>query len=114
MSEYFNFGGLSIVVIINMAVFILNAFTKESSPFIYFLLLLMYGSLFFDANDKYKAADENMRLFQAGITLKCFGGGGIYSSANYFKVSIEDGWELDKKYFIKDSLMISVEKCEKI
>ena len=44
--------------------------------------------------------------------LKCYSGGGLYGGPTTYKVSNKDGWELDNKYFVKDSISIKVNKCE--
>ena len=52
-----------------------------------------------------QTAQENMQHFKQDKVLQC-------TSLSSYKVSKEDGWELDKNYFIKDSLMIRADHCK--
>jgi len=113
MMEYLNMNALVMTIVLSIIIVIMDmSRKKESFLFLYFLITVMLTLLIFDANDKFKTTNKNMQLFRGDTTLKCFSGGGLYSSANYFRVSAKDGWELDKKYFIKDSVMIPARMCE--
>jgi len=51
-------------------------------------------------------AKENIANFKKGVALHC------KVNQTDYKVLKESGWELDGIYFIKDALMIRVDKCE--
>ncbi|MDQ7067970.1 MAG: hypothetical protein Q9M40_08350 [Sulfurimonas sp.] len=55
---------------------------------------------------------SNIASFKNNKRLKCYSGGGFYSSANTYKVSKKDGWVLEKDYFVNKNLMIQALKCE--
>ncbi|MDQ7067973.1 MAG: hypothetical protein Q9M40_08365 [Sulfurimonas sp.] len=52
------------------------------------------------------SAEENIKKFKSAKVLRCT------SKEQQYRVSKKDGWEVDKYFFIKDSLMIRADKCE--
>jgi len=86
-------------------------FSDEPFSFIWmymFLILL----LFMDAYSDYSDAKSNINSFKKGNALVCFSGGGMYSSASKYKVSQDEGWELEDKRFVKDSFIVDVSRCK--
>jgi len=78
-------------------------------------LALMIAILYFlYSYEKYSETKENKEFFKNEKLLKCFSGGGLYSEANRYRVSKKNGWNLEGDYFIKDSLMIRANKCERL
>ena len=77
------------------------------------MLALVVFLMGIDANNKYNSAQKSMSLFKKEYELKCRVTAGPHSSPSIYKVSINNGWEIDNKYFLKDSMAIRVEECEK-
>lgn len=114
MFEYLNYGALGIFGFLGIITILININSKKSPIGLYSILLMLVGLIFFSAYDEHSTALENIIDFKnKNITLKCTSGGGLYSSANTYKVSLNDGWQLDKNYFIKESFMVRVSKCER-
>lgn len=114
MLEYLNYGGLGAYVFIAISMIILGHMKKTIPVFSYILLLTSIGGFLYMANDEYTTAMQNIDDFKnKNATLKCMSGGGLYTSADTYKVSLNDGWTLDKNYFIKESLMVAANKCER-
>lgn len=113
MSEYLNYGALGVFIFFAIVVFFINYASKESHIGFLIIVAICIGFILFDANSQHKTALKNVSDFKnKRAVLKCISGGGLYSSANTYKVSIDDGWSVDKDYFIKDSLMVRANKCE--
>ena len=108
MLEYLNTGGVSVLLFFSIVIF----FLAKEDKLLVFLVVLCFVLLFYDAYSAYSSANRNIKMFRSGNTLVCTSGGGIYTSANKYQVSISEGWTLDKNYFIKDSLMIRIDKCD--
>ena len=71
------------------------------------MALLLYG-----AYSSYRDANSNIKAFKNGDTFICKSGGGVYSKAQRYSVSKEDGWRVNKSYFIHNSLMIRADECK--
>jgi len=115
MFEYMNDGGLGVLLFLAVIIAVSDSIGKDKTVSwgYYIILIILSGWLLLEANSKHATALDNIDGFQNKNTiLKCIVGGGLYSSANKYKVSQKDGWTLDKKYFIKDSLVIDVSRCE--
>jgi len=112
MSEYINYGALSVVMFISLALIAIEFNNKQKSTTTYIILSIMISLLLFDAYDTQKTTLKNISDFKNNAILKCESGGGLYSSANTFRVSKQDGWEMDKEYFTKSSVMVLIYKCE--
>jgi hypothetical protein len=55
-------------------------------------------------------ADKNTKYFNTAATLRCEGG-----DKNNYLISQTTGWSLnDKYYFLKESLLIRADKCERV
>ena len=113
MLEYINYSALILLIIILIGVMLLNKFDKKRDKFLYILIIISIVLLFLDANNEYKNAKENIRAYNIDIPLKCSSGGGLFSSSDKYRVLKEDGWSLQRDYFIKETLMIRTNKCEK-
>ncbi len=114
MLEYLNYGGLGVFVFIAISMIIIGHMEKRIPMGSYILLLTSIGAFLFMANDEYTTAQQNINDFKnKNATLKCMSGGGLYTSADTYRVSLNDGWTLDKNYFIKKSLMVAAHKCER-
>ena len=114
MLEYLNYGGLGVFVFLIITMIILGHMNKRIPIASYIFLLVIIGAFLFMANDEYMTAQQNINDFKnQNATLKCVSGGGLYTSADTYRVSLNDGWILDKNYFIKESLMVAAHKCER-
>ena len=107
MFEYFNTAAFIFMLVLSPLIF------YKGDKLIYFLFGFIVFGLFYTAYASYSDAKSNLHYFQKGNTLVCFSGGGIYSSANRYRVSKEEGWQIEKNYFYKDSLMIRADKCKR-
>ena len=54
----------------------------------------------------YQTAEDNIGYFKQNKELHCA------SLTSSYKVSKNDNWQLDKNYFVKDSLMIKANHCK--
>ncbi|ADN08214.1 hypothetical protein [Sulfurimonas autotrophica] len=114
MLEYLNYGGLGIFVFIAIIMIIMGHMEKRTPVGSYIFLLTSISAFLFMANNEYTTALQNINDFKnQNATLKCVSGGGLYTSADTYRVSLNDGWSLDKNYFIKESFMVDADKCEK-
>ena len=70
-----------------------------------FVLVIIFNI----ANPIYTAscAEENIKAFNSKSTLTC------KTVYDRYRVSKKDGWEVDKSYFVKESLMIRADMCER-
>jgi len=85
----------------------LQSSKKSSAKYYWFAYLLFITALiFFQADSSMTQAKENIKLFRGVKVLRCTNDGSKY------RVSKQDGWEVDGFYFIKDSLMIRADRCE--
>ena len=109
MFEYFNYGAAFVILFLMLLNFIA---AKESFSGLGIFYGLIFAMLFYDAYSSYSDAKSNMRYFKDGNTLICSSGGGIHTKPNMYSVSKSEGWQLSNHYFIKDSLMITVDGCE--
>ena len=106
MFEYFNTGAFLLIFLLSLPML----FYRDR--FLLFLFGVIYLLMFSSAYDSYSDAKSNMKYFLDNKTLICFSGGGLYNSATRYSVSKEEGWELQKNYFKKESLLIRADKCE--
>lgn len=115
MSEYLNYGALGVLGFMTAAIFVIDYNSEEGKSIgIYILLSICLGLLLFDANDSHTTVLKNISDFKnKNATLKCTSGGGLYSSANTYRVALDDGWKVNKDYFIKESFMVRANKCER-
>jgi hypothetical protein len=113
MSEYLNYAGLGVTSVLFILYIIFNLSSKGDGFILYFLFIILYVLLFVDANSQYSTATSSIKDFKRGQAIKCFSGGGLYTSSDIYRVSFSDGWESDKNYFTKGSLMIRANKCDK-
>lgn len=111
MLEYLNYGALGFIGFI---IILTHIISKERPLGMYTILIILLGMSFYDANSKYSTALQNIQDFtNQNHTLKCISGGGLYSAGNSYRVSISHGWEVDKHYFIKDSLSVAASSCQR-
>ena len=113
MNEYINYGALSVVIFISLALIATEFNNKKKSTTTYIILVIMISLLLFDAYDTQETTLKNISDFKNNAILKCESGGGLYSSANTFRVSKQDGWVVDNNHFIKESFMIHAKGCER-
>ena len=111
MFEYMNYNALIFFGV--FFVFPILLF-KVKEPLMILSVVVLIGLIFWDAYNSYTTAQESKAYFKGGTSLKCISGGGLYSSANEYRVSKKNGWKMEGDYFIKDSLMIRANKCEKL
>ena len=85
----------------------LQSSKKSSAKYYWFAYVLFITALiFFQADSSMMQAKENVKLFRGAKVIRCTNDGSKY------RVSKQDGWQVDGFYFIKDSLMIRADKCE--
>ncbi len=114
MFEYFNYGALGVFSFLGVLATLMNINSKKSLIGFYSILLISVGLIFFSAYDEHSTAIENLNNFKKNnATLKCISGGGLYTKADTYRVSLDDGWKVDKDYFIKESFMVRANKCER-
>ena len=98
-------------VLLLFASFLVSAGGKRKSSekgyFIEWVLLILI--IINIANPIYNAscAEDNKNEFSKGSRFTCKNSGDLY------RVSKKDGWEVDKNHFVKESLMIRADMCEK-
>jgi len=82
--------------------------SKKSSAKYYWLAYVLFiaAVIFFQADSSMTQAKENIKLFRGVKVLRCT------NDSSKYRVSKQDGWQVDGFYFIKDSLMIRADKCE--
>ena len=94
-----------------LATFLLSANPKRKSSekgyFIEWVLLILIIINIAAPLHEASCAQENKNEFSQGRSFTC------KNSGNQYRVSIKDGWEVDKSYFVKESLMIRADMCEK-
>ena len=112
LKVYLNYGAIIFMTIVLVANIIIEILAKTNGIFFSILITGMIGYMFIAANNQFETAKSNTKEFQTGAVLKCHIGGGLYSGSETYRVSIKDGWEYDKEYFVKDSISIRVNKCE--
>ncbi|MCX6075625.1 MAG: hypothetical protein NTW78_01915 [Campylobacterales bacterium] len=78
--------------------------TKRRTIFIYISIGIL--SNYFVAAHNQSTAQTNSVVFKKGGVLQCS------NDLSKYRVSIKDGWEFEKRYFIKENLMIRADKCE--
>ena len=87
-----------------------SATKKRSYEKYYWLayIALLASIPFFKANSAKKDAEANIKSFKSAKVLRCS------TQSNQYRVSKKDGWQRDKYFFIKDSLMIRADKCKEM
>ena len=110
MFEYFNYGIFFFVV----GVMIINIFAlKEKFLSEFFALyVIVFIAMLLNAYFTYRDVQNNIAYFKDGNTLICSSGCGREPRTNLYSVSKSEGWRISNHYFIKDSLMLTVESCE--
>ena len=86
---------------------------KESGTTVGVKLFFLFAALvfisfpFIDADNSQTTAKNNLIRFTNGAKLICKG-----EDSNKYSVSSKSGWDRDKNYFIKDSLLIRADECK--
>ena len=115
MFDYINHGALGVMLFMTVIIAISDSIGKQKTVSwgYYIILIILSGWLLLEGNSKYTTFLDNIDKFKnKNATLKCVVSGGVYSSPTKYRVSQKDGWTLDKRYFIKDSLMVDASRCE--
>lgn len=112
MFEYVSLKALVIVVLINIAVYIITFSRKKRSYKMLTASLFLLTLVFIYAWRESNSAKESITDFKSQKVLKCSSGGGAYSNPEVYKVSSRDGWKLYKGEFVKDSLIVQPNRCE--
>jgi len=107
MFEYTNEGTIIVNIIVICLMLMVISFDKGRNGGTIFVLFIWITFNFYFIYDTNKTANNNISKFKAGYKLICHSG----LNATY-SVSLQDNWKLDKQYFVKNSLMIRVNKCE--
>ena len=68
---------------------------------------VIVATIFIDAFNSSTSAQENIIHFQRGWQFICRSG-----NDNEYRASKADGWEIDKDYFSKETLLIRADRCE--
>ena len=68
---------------------------------------VIVATIFIGAFNSFTNAQENITHFQRGWQFICRSG-----NDNEYRVSKADGWEIDKDYFSKNTLLIRADRCE--
>ena len=92
-----------------LATFLLSAKKKGSEKgylTVWVLLILIIINISAPLHEA-SCAEDYINEFSRGNSLTC------KNSRDQYRVSMKDGWEVDKNYFIKESLMIRADMCEK-
>ena len=113
MEDYLNYNALVLMTIMLVGSISIALGTKTNDFGFSFVILVMIGFILLDANSEFETAKSNEKEFKKGATLKCYSGGGLYSGSTTYRVSKKDGWDLDDKYFVKESVAIKINKCDK-
>ena len=92
-----------------LATFLLSASGKRSEKgyFIEWVLLILIIINIAVPLHEASCAEDNIRDFTNKNIFTC------KNSGNQYRVSSKDCWEVDKSYFVKESLMIRADMCEK-
>lgn len=111
MFEYFNSELLKIMVfaVLVLLVFEFSRYRPKSlkrNMTIYISLII--ATIFFNTYYNAHTVQSNRDAFSKGHTLQC------YEASSNYRVSISDGWEIDKQWFVKESLMIRCDNCEEL
>ena len=70
------------------------------------LLILIIINIAYPLHEA-SCTEDNLKEFAQGSGFTC------KNSSNNYRVSKQDGWEVDKSYFVKESLMIRADMCER-
>ena len=109
MWEYLDKGILLMSFLILCTYLALYIFSKKDKILITGLIALFITSVFGNiliAVSNYNKANTSIRSFVANNAIYC-----THNSSKY-KVSKSNNWQLEKIYFIKDSLMIKANECQ--
>ena len=116
MFEYVNtgllvFGGIVIVMLLFTAILAsgkaLHENRKIKAPyFFYAMAAFVIAGIIWEGIETKNTVEHNIAQFQKGHELQC-----TTLPATYL-VSKETGWNIHKKYFRKDSLLIDPRMCE--
>jgi len=107
MFEYINSGAIiinTLMAFVLLMVVILEKARNVGSIFMLLIWLIISFYLMYDTN---KTANNNISQFKAGHNLICNSG---FNTT--YSVSLKENWKLKDHYFIKNSFMIKVNKCE--
>jgi len=107
---------VDIKALIFLGIFIAISFIgkKKENVFIKVFLWASVILVLYMGQSESNTAQENKNFFKRGKVLECHNGGGPFNKPQRYRVSIKDGWELQKDSFIKESLMIRANKCERL
>lgn len=109
MFEYIDFEIVKAVVFLIATLYLLLASTRRKSSvakYYHFTALLAISSIFIIAYMSEQESIHNIRVFNQGARLEC------NTNNNLYRVSKQDAWEIERNYFIKESLMVRADKCE--
>ena len=114
MFEYLNYGALSVLSSLGVLTIVIGLNNKKTPAVLYSMILISTGLVFYNAHYEHSRVLKNINDFKnKNATLKCISGGGLYARADTYRVSLDDGWQVDKDYFIKESFMVRADKCER-
>ena len=107
MFEYLDLEIIAASVLLALSIGTLRATRKSNINWdLRFALLFAISLPLFYMYDANITVLNNIQSVKNGSKLRCEAGD------NNYIVSIKDGWEIDKNYFLKESLLIRADKCE--
>jgi len=107
MFEYIDSGTIFIYALLGVLLFLVVIIEKARSVGTIFLFILWIVFIFYFIYDTNKTVNNNITQFKAGDNLICHSGFDIT-----YNVSLKDNWKLKDHYFIRDSLMLKINRCE--
>ena len=107
MFEYVDSGMIFAYALLGLILLFIVIYEKASNVGSIFMFILCIVFMFYFIYDTNKTVNNNITQFKAGDNLICHSGFNIT-----YSVSLKENWKLKDDYFIKNSLMIKINKCE--
>ena len=107
MSDYIDQEIIVLFILLTLLTGLFRSTRKSSINWdLRFLLLFAISLPFLLVYYQNSIGLENIQSIKNGNKLKCIAG------LNSYRVSTQDGWSIDKNYFVKESVLIRADKCE--
>ena len=107
MFEYVDIGMIFVYTLLGLLLFFIVIYEKARNAGSIFMFILWIVFMFYFIYDTNKTVNNNITQFKAGDNLICHSGFNIT-----YSVSLKDNWKIRDHYFIKNSLMIKINRCE--
>lgn len=111
MFEYVDLEIVKAVIFLIATLYLLLASTRGKSSvakYYHAAALLAISSIFIIAYMSEQDNIHNMKVFNQGARLEC------NTNNNLYSVSKQNVWEIERNYFVKESLMVRADKCEEL